>query len=254
MIKKILKGFILQLQFLTRMPLPVHLRFDERVFAGGVVFAPLIGLFIGAVSAGMYLIAAGILGSRSLAVLIALTAEIAATGGLHLDGLADACDGLFSSRDREGILAIMKDSRLGTNGAVALIILILGKFLMIAAVPDSDIIKCLLIMPVLSRMTVAWSAGISPYAGKSREGPAPGLIGHIGVAGIVLTTIISMAISMLFFKFRAVILAMIIIAFTLLVNFYAKKKIGGITGDIIGAVIETSEAVFLLAVLVMEKV
>jgi adenosylcobinamide-GDP ribazoletransferase len=253
MLKDLYTGLILQIQFLTRFPLPLRVEFNGRAFARGVIFAPLIGLFIGTVSFGVYIIA-GFLGTRALAIFLAVAAGIVATGGLHLDGLADACDGLFSSRERDGILRIMKDSRIGTNGVVALIVLILGKLLLLSALSDRSLFACILTMPVMSRMTIVWSAGLSKYAGMSADGPASGLIEHTGAIEIVLATIISLVPGVFFFKLQALSLALILIAYTLAVNLYANKKIGGVNGDVIGAVIETSEAVFLLAVLVMEKI
>ncbi len=148
----------------------------------------------------------------------------------------------------------MKDSRLGTNGAIALIILILSKFIILLSIQGKYLISCILIMPVLSRMTIAWSAGTSAYARKNKKSIAAGLIEHTGVMEIVAATVFSLIISVLFLKLLAVPLTIIMIIFTLLVNLYAKKRIGGITGDIIGAVIEISEAVFLLALLVLSAI
>ena len=240
------------MQFLTRIPIPIHVDFNNRSFSIGAVFAPLIGLCIGAFSAGAYILA-GLLGIQTLAVLVALIAEIAVTGGLHLDGLADTCDGFFSNRDRENILTIMKDSRLGTNGAIALILLIFVKYVLLVSLNEKYFIGCILTMPVLSRMTIAWSAGISSYAGKDKTSAAFVIIENTGALGIAAATILSLIISIFILKLEAVPLAVIIILFTLLANMYAKRKIGGITGDIFGAVIETSEVVFLIGILALER-
>ena len=246
-------GFVLQLQFLTRIPVPVFVKFNDRAFARGVIFAPVIGLFIGAAAVGAYLLT-GLLGRPLLAVLAALVMEIAVTGGLHLDGLADTFDGLFSNRDRAGILAIMKDSRLGTSGAVGLVILILSKYIMLISVPEQHIMSCILVMPVLSRMTIAWSAGTCVHARKNVKSVSAGLIERTGIFEIVASTVVSLAVGLLFLKLLVVPLVMIVIVFTFLMNLYAKKKIGGITGDIIGAVIELAEVVFLCSVLILYRI
>jgi adenosylcobinamide-GDP ribazoletransferase len=253
MIEDLLKGFLLQMQFLTRAPLPVHIEFNDRAFARGVVFAPLIGLCIGGISAGAYILV-GLLENRTLAVLAGLVAEIAASGGLHLDGLADTCDGLFSNRDRDGMLAIMKDSRLGTNGAIALIILVLLKYVMLLSIPDAQFIACLLVMPALSRMAIAWIAGISAYAGKDKRSVACGLIKNTGAGEIAGATAASLIIGALIINSAVAPLAAAIILFSFLVMIYTRKKIGGITGDIIGAVVESSEIVFLFGILVLAKI
>lgn len=252
MIKDYINGFILNLQFLTRIPVPVKIEYSDRVFAAGSVFAPLVGLLIGLIGAGTCLLA-GLSGIRMLAVFFAMVAEIAVTGGLHLDGLADTFDGLFSYRDRERTLDIMKDSRLGTSGAIGLILVLMMKYILLVSLPDRYLILCLAAMPVLSRMTVSWSAGLSPYARKDEKGMAAGLVEHTGPAKIVISTSLAVIISVLLLKFAAIPLVMIIIAFNLAVVLYVKVRIGGITGDVIGAVIELSEVMFLLSVLILDK-
>lgn len=253
MIKDYINGFILNLQFLTRIPVPVKVDYSDRAFAAGSVFAPLIGLLIGLISVGTYLLS-GMMDKRLLAIFLAMVVEIAVTGGLHLDGLADTFDGLFSYRDRERTLAIMKDSRLGTSGAIGLILVLVMKYVLLVSLPDRYLVACIAVMPVLSRMTVSWSAGLSPYARKGEKGMAAGLVGHTGPVEIVISTTLAIIISVLLLRIAAVPLVMIIIAFTLAMVLYVKVRIGGITGDVIGAVIELSEVVFLLSVLVLDKI
>ncbi|OHD67018.1 MAG: cobalamin 5'-phosphate synthase [Spirochaetes bacterium RBG_13_51_14] len=253
MLKDVVRGFILQLRFLTRIPVPIKMDHDDRAFAAGVVFAPVIGLLIGLMMAGAYILF-GLLEKRPLAVLVALAAEAALTGGLHLDGLADTFDGLFSYRQRERALAIMRDSRLGASGAIGLFMVLLVKYVMLLLLSDSQIISCLIAMPVLSRMTIAWSAGLLPYARKNEKSMTAALIEHTGTLEIVISTLLAVLISALFLKLAAVPLLMIIIAFTLLMNLYMKFRIGGITGDTIGAVIELSEIFFILSVLILDAV
>lgn len=253
MLKEYLTGFVLHVRFLTRIPVPGHVDHNDKAFARGVVFAPVIGLIIGLTASGVYILF-GLTDKRAVALFFALISEVVLTGGLHLDGLADTFDGLFSYRDRDRILAIMKDSRLGTNGAIALIVVIILKYVLLVALSDAVIISCIIAMPVLSRMTIAWSAGLMPYARKNETGMAGGLIAHTGTIEIIISTVIALSIAAFFLKLAAIPLALGVIAFTLLANLYSLKRIGGITGDVIGAVIELSEIIFLLAVLVLEKV
>jgi len=253
MLKRYLNGFLLNLRFLTRIPVPVTLEHDDRAFSVGAVFAPIIGLLIGLIMAGVYLVCAP-MDKRALAVFLAMAAEITVTGGLHLDGLADTFDGLFSYRDKDRVLAIMKDSRLGTSGAIGLFLVLMLKYLLLASLTDAHLIACLVAMPVLSRMTIAWSAGLSPYARTDKTGVTAGLVRHTGAVEIIIATTLAFIISVLFLKLAAVPLIMTVVAFTLVMNLYVKFRIGGITGDIIGAVIELSETVFLLSVLVLDKI
>jgi adenosylcobinamide-GDP ribazoletransferase len=253
MLKMYLNGFMLNLRFLTRIPVPAEVEHDDRAFSAGAVFAPIIGLLIGLLMVCVYLVCSP-LDKPALAVFLAMAAEITVTGGLHLDGLADTFDGLFSYRDKNRVLEIMRDSRLGTSGAIALFLVLMLKYSLLVSLPDAYIIACLIAMPVLSRMTIAWSAGLSPYARSDKSSAAAGLIRHTSAVEIIIATTLALIISVIFLKLAALPLAMIIIAFTLIVNLYVKFRIGGITGDVIGAVIELSEAMFLLSVLVLDKI
>lgn len=252
MIKDYINGFVLNLQFLTRIPVPVKIEYSDRAFAAGSVFAPAIGLLIGLVSVCVYLLF-GFLDKGPLALLFAMAAEIAATGGIHLDGLADTFDGIFSYRDRYRVLEIMKDSRLGTSGAIALVLSLMLKYVMLASLPGNYIIFCLAAMPVLSRMTISWSAGLSTYARKGEETMTAGLVRNTGPIEIIVSTTLAVIIGALLLKLAVVPLVMIIIAFSLMTVLYMKFRIGGVTGDVIGAIIELSEVVFLLSVLLLDK-
>ncbi len=252
MLKDYLNGFVLNLLFLTRIPVPVKIEYTDRAFAAGSVFAPAIGLLIGLISVCAYLLF-GFLDNRPLALLLVLAAEIAVTGGIHLDGLADTFDGIFSYRDRGRVLEIMKDSRLGTGGAIGLVLTLMLKYVMLVSLPDRYIVPCLAAMPVLSRMTISWSAGLSPYARKGEKTMTAGLVRNTGPVEIIISTTLAVIIGALLLKLAVVPLVMIIIAFSLIMVLYMKFRIGGITGDVIGAVIELSEAVFLFSVLILDK-
>jgi len=252
MLKDYLNGFILNLQFLTRIPVPVKIEYTDRAFAAGSVFAPVIGLLIGLISVSIYLLF-GFMDRRPLALLLAMAAGIAVTGGLHLDGLADTFDGIFSYRDRGRVLDIMKDSRLGTSGAIGLVLALMLKYIMLTSLPENYIPFCLAAMPVLSRMTISWSAGLSPYARKGETTMTAGLVKNTGPIEIIISTTLAVIIGALLLKLAIVPLALIVIAFTLILVLYMKFRIGGVTGDVIGAIIELSEVMFLFSVLVLDK-
>lgn len=247
----IIKSFLLQLMFLTRIPVPVRIKFEDKVFAKGVILAPVIGLVIGFILGCVYSFV-NMTGKLLPAVIIAVAAEIAITGGLHLDGLADTFDGIFSNRPKEKILHIMKDSRIGTNGAISLILLICCKIGLLLSLHEGYILEYLFIMPVISRMNIAWTAGISSYARK--EGMAGSIIRYTGPKEIIIASGIAVILSAVFLKLAAVFVIPALILFAVLFTRYIEKKIGGITGDTIGAVIELSEIVFLFILLIYEAV
>lgn len=248
-----IKAFLLQVQFLTRIPLPFNPDFDERAMAKGMVFAPVVGLIIGLFAGGIYYLVFYFSGKAVPALMLALIGEIIITGGLHLDGLADTFDGIFSNRSKEKILEIMKDSRIGTNGALALFLLIVLKLGLLFSINEGHVLYCLFLMPVFSRMNIVWSAGISSYAGATPGMGSP-VVEFTGPKEIVISTVIAAAAGILFIRILALPLLAASVLFVLLFTVYVKKKINGITGDIIGAVIELTEVVVLFTMFVLEVV
>ncbi len=247
----IIKSFLLQLMFLTRIPVPVKIKFEDKIFAKGVVSAPVVGLIIGFMIGCVYSFV-NMTGKQLPAILMAVAAEIIITGGLHLDGLADTFDGIFSNRPKEKILQIMKDSRIGTNGAISLIFIICSKIALLFSLHSGYILEYLFIMPVISRMNIAWTTGLSHYARK--EGMAGAIIKYTGPREIAIASGIAVILCAIFLKLAAVFVIPILIIFVFLFTRYVEKKIRGITGDTIGAVIELSEVVFLFVMLIYEAV
>jgi adenosylcobinamide-GDP ribazoletransferase len=237
-----LEMFFMQIQFLTRIPLPVKIKFDEKKFAKSMIFSPVIGLLIGLILGGVYYLAQ-MTGKQLFAVVMVITAEVIITGGLHLDGLADTFDGIFSNRPKNKILTIMKDSRIGTNGTIALILVMLCKAVLLASINNVRLVFFLFALPAISRMNIVWTAGTSPSAAK--DGMGKSVVKYTGVKEIIAATLITCVISAVFLKWAAFAVVPAAIVFALLFCVYVKRKIGGITGDIIGAVIELTEIVVL---------
>ena len=238
-------AFLIGLQFLTRIYIKRQTVWTEENFGKSVKFFPLIGAVIGIISAAsigfFYFLTEGKLPIFTAAISFAL--PIIITGGIHCDGFIDSIDGLFSGREREKILEIMKDSRVGAFGAVSLVLL--------AALEISALIELLKLSiawslaaifsaPIISRLMMVITIGKFPYA--RREG-----MGKAFAKFTTRRTIIFAAASTIFILspiifvdtkiFLATILALIIsLSFTFYFGNFATKKIGGVTGDIYGAV------------------
>jgi adenosylcobinamide-GDP ribazoletransferase len=162
------RRFILMLQFMTAIPIKVNVKADREDFGKGLATAPAVGLII-----GILLACAGslvkLLFPVSVSAVIVFACYIALTGGLHLDGLGDTADGLFSNRPRERVLEIMKDSRVGTNAVLAVVIVLLLNSSILSSM-GGEMAIALLLMPVAGRIGSVIGAGISKYAGIS-DGP-----------------------------------------------------------------------------------
>ena len=127
-------GFYVALIFLTRIPLP-QFELDEKKIASSVAFFPLVGAVIGSILWFIYTWGQYIVPSKVLAAVLVI-ADIAITGGMHMDAVADTMDGLFCYGDREKKLSVMRDSRIGAYGVIGIILLILLKYVLFSSLVD----------------------------------------------------------------------------------------------------------------------
>lgn len=240
------------LQFLTTIPLRVNLDVTHEDFGKGLVFAPVVGLIIGGVLAGSWLILNMVFTPFVTAILIVII-YILLTGGLHLDGLGDTFDGLFSNKPRERMLEIMRDSRVGTNAVLAVVAVLLLDTALVASYDKSIIFKVLLLMPVAGRIGSLVGSGVSVYA-RSGEGLGKSFIDYCGIREILTGLVGYLIIFYLAAGVQGAVIALIppVTAFITVRLF--SKKINGATGDILGAVCEINQTVYLLAVFILLKV
>ncbi|HFR4114625.1 TPA: adenosylcobinamide-GDP ribazoletransferase [Yersinia enterocolitica] len=246
-----LRLFLATLQFMTRIPVPERwtqgLALDN--YERGIIGFPFIGLIVGVIGGVVFTLLAPWCGVP-LAALGYVLALALVTGAFHLDGLADTCDGVFSARKREQMLEIMRDSRLGTNGGLALIFIVVAKVLVVSelALRDAPMLLMLTAASVAGRTVIVLLMYRQRYA---REGNGLGNI-YIGkVTGKqTLVTLAGGAILTLLLGQGAALLALVMsIAVVLLLATYLRRRLGGQTGDTLGAAAEVGELIFLLALL-----
>ncbi|WP_076707078.1 adenosylcobinamide-GDP ribazoletransferase [Yersinia enterocolitica] len=246
-----LRLFLATLQFMTRIPVPERwtqgLALDN--YERGIIGFPFIGLIVGGIGGVVFTLLAPWCGVP-LAALGYVLALALVTGAFHLDGLADTCDGVFSARKREQMLEIMRDSRLGTNGGLALIFIVVAKVLVVSelALRDAPMLLMLTAASVAGRTVIVLLMYRQRYA---REGNGLGNI-YIGkVTGKqTLVTLAGGAILILLLGQSAALLALVtsMVVVALLAT-YLRRRLGGQTGDTLGAAAEVGELVFLLALL-----
>jgi len=246
---KTVELFFLQLSFFTRIPIPFKIDFDSEKFAKSMIFVPFTGIIIGALSYAVYY-AASYLGYRAASIFFVIFFDLLITGGLHYDGLADSSDGLFSSRKKERILEIMKDSRIGSNGVISLIMIFMFKFIFLFIIPEELMLKTLILMPVAGRMNIITASAFSGYAGNN-GGMGESIVKLTGIKHFFITLFITALLFYISGKAEYLLLLPVLICFCLIAVSYVKSKIDGITGDIIGAVIVLSESVFLFSTVVL---
>lgn len=223
--------------FLTIIPLGYA---EGRQPGWSFVWYPLVGLVIGAALA---LIAAFSPFNPGVTVFLILLAWVILTGGLHLDGFGDACDGLLATVEPARRLEIMKDPRTGTWAVVGLILLLLGKWSALATVPTA----LLILPPVVGRWAMVWAAYAYPYArqtglgGYFRAGLGRAQVG--AATGIALIAVALVARDLLLLLLVVGMAALIV---TVMGRWAARRLGGGLTGDVYGALCELTELLCLV--------
>ena len=255
-----LRLFFIALQFLTRVPIPGWVGFQPAWLHQSARHFPAVGLCVGALAAAV-LWGAAHFWSALIAVLLSLAATVWATGAFHEDGLADTCDGLGGAVTREKALEIMKDSRLGTYGAVALVLVLALKAAALHALAVRDLVAVLVLLPLAhawSRTATVVLLRLLPYGGDVEHAKAKPLAQQIDGQGLALALMwaaIASAAALMFVP--AEVLAWALLAAmvaTAVMARWLQRRLGGYTGDALGATQQFSElAIYLASLAVLSR-
>lgn len=243
-----MRHFFIAFQFLTIIPLPFTVRCEEGDLGRSMSFFPLVGLTLGALLAGTdYLIAPWL--PREVADLLLIIALSAVTGALHLDGLADVCDGLAARGGRERFLEVMKDSRIGAVGVVGLVLGLLLKYQAFVHIPLEYKREALLFFPMAARFS---QVQLTVGARRARtDGLGSLFISGAGIWQFIAAYAVTLTAAYLLLGIRGIYCAIVLYAFTWLFKSWFHKRLGGITGDVIGCVSEFNEILCLLVLLIL---
>lgn len=237
-------GFLLSLQFLTILPINLKKSPKQRDFSVAITFFPIIGAIIGLILVGCNHLLAFILPPNIINLFLIVLMTFL-TGALHLDGLADTIDGIASSKPKEKMLEIMKDSRIGVMGVIAIIFSILTKLTLINQLSILDLPVILVTMLLLSRWSMVFIMYVFSYARK--EGKAKMFFDGTNFTVLLIASIITFVPLLYYFRVQGLYFIIIALLASLLSGLYLNKKLGGLTGDTIGAVSELNEICILLA-------
>ena len=231
--RETLAGPVLAIQFLTAVPLPLAVPATPRHLGRALAFFPLAGALLGLALAGLdsVLLAAGVL----------------ATGALHVDGLMDACDGIFGGRTAVGRLEIMRDSRVGSYGVLAGALQLLLKYAALSALPLGWRGAALVMALSAGRWAMVGATWVFPYARP--EGLGAAFKAGVTWPSVALATLFAIAVAWASLGAPGLALLGLAGAAAWLTGTYAAGKLGGLTGDCYGAVNEVVETALLLALL-----
>ena len=246
-----LRELRLAVSFLTRIPVGRLPDVSAPQLGRSMAFFPLVGLFLGA------LLMAGDAGlaqflPRPVVDALLLAILVLASGALHLDGFADLCDGVGGGRDRETALRIMKDSCIGVFGAVGLILLLLLKFLALTSLPAGVKPAALLLMPVAGRWAPVLLAVTVPYL-RGPEGTGSAFAAHAGLRELLFSSLTFLAMAVILFRLEGAVLCASLALAGIGFGAWSKCRLGGVTGDVLGAAVELLELLTLLLVVAMVK-
>lgn len=240
--KKIGTELTAAFQFLTRLPVPA-LSYSPDLLGKATKFFPVVGLVIGAGGVLLHSTTAKMF-PTSICALFTLTYLILVTGGLHEDALADASDGFGGGSTRQRVLEIMRDSRIGSYGGLALALSLLWRFVLLAKLPDNRFPSYFVAAQVLSRWTILPLSYVLPPA--RTDGSGVTVAQHTSKTALVIGTILALAVVVPWLKIAAWLPLSATSVVVLLTGRYYHRKLGGVTGDCFGATAQITEiAVYL---------
>jgi adenosylcobinamide-GDP ribazoletransferase len=230
--------------FLTRVPMPHPHGASPPNFARAHRAFPLVGAVIGVIIGAVYLVLLAIGLPAAGAAACALGASALLTGGLHEDGLADVADGFGGGRDKAAKLEIMRDSRLGTYGALILLVSFAAKVSALAVLPQTAVMQGLMAAHALSRGILPAMAMTMPYA---RSDGLAAAAGRPKPSTVAIAAALAFIIALIALPFVAAIIAAIVAAAcAAIMAILAMHQIGGQTGDVLGGAEQVAETAILL--------
>ncbi|TFH90913.1 adenosylcobinamide-GDP ribazoletransferase [Vibrio ouci] len=241
--------FMLALGFFSRIPVPASIPYsEERMNQAGRYFA-LVGLLLGSLCALVYGLASSVL-PASVAIIIMMVFSLMLTGAFHEDGLTDMADGIGGGMTLERRLTIMKDSRIGTYGASALVMVLLGKYVLLSELVKFEQIATFIIVAyTLSRAVAASLIYDMPYvsdADASKSKPLAQQQSKLELTVLLATGVVPCLLLSLPVAFT---LVAVIIVFRFLFKRWLLERIGGFTGDCLGAAQQLSELLIYLTLI-----
>jgi len=238
--------------FLTRVPVLSRMAFDAKDVGRSARWFPLIGLIIGGALVAALQLFNYVFPPLVTAFLIAAI-DALLTGALHLDGLADTADGFGGGRTRQDVLRIMRDHAIGSYGAIALVLVIAIKATALAAlIQRYRAPQFLALMPMLGRWSIVLLSATQPYARSDQEGAPPGgaVSAFVGRVELIVASTIALPAAFVLASWRGLLAALWVLAASGCWGWYCRRRIGGITGDTLGASVEISETLVVLFALV----
>lgn len=237
--------------FLTRLPCPSWVGHDAATLSRSTIFFPAVGAVVGLFGAFAFF-ASRLAFSSVLSATLALAATVWLTGAFHEDALGDTFDGFGGGWKPDEILRIMRDSRLGTYGTVALVLSLVARLFSIATIDAAFVLEAMIAAHVLARWTALPLILWLPYVRETGTGKP--FAATMTWGRLMWGTLIAGGLVTLALGWTAIPVAVVVLVVTMVGGRYSEKKIGGMTGDVLGAINNLAElAVYLVLIGNWEK-
>ena len=237
--------FLAALSFLTVIPLPRRREVSPEQVGRSIGYFPVVGIIIGLILAGLYWLLRLVLPSAVVSGLL-LVCLVVLTGGLHLDGFVDTCDGIAGHKTPEARWQVMRDSRAGAFGIVGVCCLLIVKYVSLNSVPDSLMMMTLVLMPVVSRWAMVYAVFAYPYARPSGLGKV--FKQAASRRRLAIATLVALAVAIPWFRLAGLVIMLGVWVIVVAMVAYLKRKFSGLTGDTYGAINEVAEVGVLILV------
>ena len=245
-----MKNFLIALQFLTTIPVKIRSEIKPGDFGKSLLYFPIVGMLIGLALACISSLLAFF--PAMVKGVFILVASIFITGGIHLDGFADTCDGFYAGRSKENILQIMRDSRIGVMGAVGIVCLLLLKFTLLVNIPQNILWKSLIMATAFARWSQVLACVSSKYARE--DGKAKLFIEYARAKEAIIGGLLVLILFFILAGTKGLALFILNLVCIFLFITYIKSRITGMTGDTIGAASEIAEIPVFLFSLIIAKI
>lgn len=243
-----MRGFLTACQHLTILPVPA--KAGPTDLGPAAAYFPAVGALLGLILAGGDLLLLPAL-PPGVAAVVLLAGWVLLTGGLHLDGLADSLDGLGGGWSREEALAIMREPRVGAYGVVGIVLILLLKASALAALPPGLRWRALLLAPSLGRLAPVLLARLCPPARSEGQGQA--FVLTVSAAGVAGATAFAIALALLVLWPWGGVLLGWTFASAWLIGRSLNRRLGGVTGDLLGGAVEVTEGLILVLLVALGR-
>lgn len=239
--------FRTSLLFFTRIPVGGHGEWNQEYVNKATSYLPVIGLLVGGFG-GLVFFGSSYLFPQTVAIVLSMMATVLLTGAFHEDGFCDVCDGFGGGYSKEQRLVIMKDSRSGAYAVVGASLLMLLKFTSLSSLPVALIPVILIAGHTLSRTTIIWFVSLHTYARDDDQSKSKPLAKKLALSRLIIATIASLLVLLLLPLQPAIAGLIISIIIFILWSRYIVNRLGGYTGDCLGATQQLVEVAFYLTI------